>query len=193
MAPVVEDQCAPVPLLALPRIPMFVQRRAVEAPEAGFVPLEMFRHPVENNLQPGPVTGVHQQLEVLGATKPACRRDEPEHLVPPGPGERVLHDGQQLDVREAEVFRVRNESVGHLMVGEKAVALLPHARPGAEMDLVDRHRLVQPAAVIVSPRHPVVVFPQVARELVHYRRSLRRRSEREPERIYFFQQCAGCW
>ena len=69
MAPVVEDQCAPVPLLALPRIPVFVQRRAVEAPEAGFVPLEMFRHPVENNFQPGPVTGVHQQLEVLGATK----------------------------------------------------------------------------------------------------------------------------
>ena len=81
-----------------------------------------------------------KQLEVLGRTEAAGRREEAEHLVAPRARERMLHHRQQLDVREAQVLHVRHEPVGQLAVGQEPVALLRHARPRAEVHLVDRHR-----------------------------------------------------
>jgi hypothetical protein len=149
-------------VLALPGVGMFVQRRAVEPREAVLVLRKMTRHPVEDDAQARAMAGVHEQLEVLRRPEAAGRREESEHLIAPRPGERMLHDRQQLDVREAHVLHVRNETLGKLAVGEESIAVLRHPSPRAEMDLVDRHRPPQPSVVLAPRRHPVVVQPAVA-------------------------------
>jgi len=49
----------------------------------------------------------------------------------------VLHDGEQFDVRVAEIFYVGDELVGKLAVGEPAIAVFGDTTPGAEMDFVN--------------------------------------------------------
>ncbi len=101
MAAVVEDERAPVLVLAHARVLVFVERGAVEADQAVAVLREVPGHPVEDHADAGLVAGVDEELEVLGRAEAARRREEPRHLVAPRPGERVLHHRQQLDVGEA--------------------------------------------------------------------------------------------
>jgi hypothetical protein len=51
----------------------------------------------------------------------------------------MLADWQKLDMGVADLGDVRDELLGEFVVGEKPSALA--APPGAEMRLVDRHRL----------------------------------------------------
>ena len=188
VAAVVEDQRAPVLVLALPRIRVLVERRAVEARQAVRVLRKVSGHPVEDHAEPGLVAGVDEELEVLGRAEAAGRREEAEHLIAPRSGERMLHHRQQLDVREAHLLDVGHEAVRQLAIGEEAVAFLGHARPRSEVHFVDRHRPVEPARPARGARrHPVAVAPVVARDVVDDRRGLRRRLERDAERIGLLQ------
>ena len=74
---VVEDQRAPVLVLALPRILVLVQRRAVEAREAVLVLRKMAGHPVEDDADAGLVAGVDEQLEVLRRAEAAVGAKNP--------------------------------------------------------------------------------------------------------------------
>ena len=185
---VVEDQRAPVLMLALPRVGVLEERRAVEARQPVFVLRKMARHPVENHAEAGLVAGVDEQLEVLRRAEAAGRREEPEHLVAPGSRERMLHHRQQLDVREAHLLHVRHEPVRQLGVGEKPVAFLGHARPRAEMHFVDRHRPIEPAALLAPLGHPRLVLPLVAGDVADDGGRLRRHLEGDAERIGLLQQ-----
>ena len=60
VAAVVEDQRAPVLMLALPRIFVLVQRGAVEPREAVRVLRKMSRHPVEDHAEAGLMAGVDE-------------------------------------------------------------------------------------------------------------------------------------
>ena len=146
VAAVVEDQRAPVLVLALPRVRVLVQRRAVEPREAVLVFRKVPGHPVEDDAEPRLVTRVDEILEVFRRAEAAGRREESQHLIAPGAGKRMLHHRQQLDVREAGLLDVGHQPVRHLAIREEAIALLGHARPRAEMHLVDRHRPVDPGA-----------------------------------------------
>ncbi len=190
VAAVVEDQRAPVLVLALARILVLEQRGAVEARQAVRVLRKMSRHPVEDHAEPRLVAGIHEQLEILGRTEARGRREEAEHLVAPRPRERMLHHRQQLDVGEAHLLDVRHQPVRHLAVGQEAVAFLRHARPRSEVHLVGGHRPVEPRALRRPRGHPVAVAPVVARDVVHDRRGLRRRLERARERIGLLQDRA---
>ena len=190
VAAVVEDQRAPVLMLALPRVRVLVERGAVKLREAVLVFREMPGHPVENEAEPGLVAGVDEVLEVLRRPEAARRREEPEHLVAPGARKRMLHHRQQLDVREAGLLRVRHQPARHLAIREEAVAFLRHARPRPEVDFVDRHRPIDPGAALPPRGHPRIVIPRVARDVFDDRRGERRHFERDAERIALLQQRA---
>ncbi len=70
VAPVVEDERAPVLVLALPRILVLVERRAVEAREAVRVLRKMTGHPVEDHANPVLVTLVDEKSEVVRRSEP---------------------------------------------------------------------------------------------------------------------------
>ena len=117
VAAVIEDQRAPVLVLALARVRMFVERRAVEARQAVLILGKMPGHPVENHADARLVKGIDQELEILGRTVTAGRREKSDHLVAPRPGVGMFHHGQELDVREAHVLDVRHQPLRHLPIG----------------------------------------------------------------------------
>jgi hypothetical protein len=191
VAAVVEDQRAPVLVLALARILVLEERRPVEARQAVRVLREMSRHPVEDDADAFLVAPVHEELEILRRPEPRRRREEAEHLIAPRSGERMLHHGQELDVGETGRFHVGHQPIGELAVRQEAIAVLGDARPRSEVHLVDRHRLLEPRARGLSRRHPLAIAPAVARRVAHDRRRLRRRLERARERIGLLQNRAG--
>ena len=112
VAAVVEDQCAPVLVLALQGVGVGVQLGAVEPVEAGTVLGEMGRHPVEEHAQAGGVALIDEEHEVLGCAEAAGGREETEHLVAPGAVKGVLGDGHHLDVGVAHLLDIGDEGGG---------------------------------------------------------------------------------
>src|SRR5690606_37636857 len=100
-------------------------------------------------------------------------------LVAPRPVERMLHHGQELDVREAHVRDVVGERLGDLAVAEPAAVVPPS--PRAEMHLVDRPRRVERIRGRTA-RHPFRVAPLVL-ERPETGSGSRRRLEEERERV----------
>ena len=172
VAPVVEDQRAPVGVRAAPRVVVLVERGPVEAGEGEVVAREVRGDPVEDHAEPVLVQAVDELAEVVGRAVARGRGEVARDLVAPRAAERVRHHRQQLDVGEAHVLRVGGELVRQLEVGERAAALVRVQPPRAEMDLVDRDRLVE-LRRLAAPREPLRVAPLVAR-LVDHRRRLRR-------------------
>ena len=144
VAAVVEDQRAPVGMLAQARIGVLVEMRAVELGQAVGVVGEVGRRPIENHAQALLMAAIHEVHEVGGRAVAAGGGEIADGLVAPGAVEGMLHDGQQLDVREAHLLDVGNQLVGQFAVGEPAIAFL--AAPGAQMDFVDGNGLGQPVA-----------------------------------------------
>ena len=65
VAGVVEDVRAPVRVLALTRVGMFVERGAVEASEAPLVFREVRGHPVEDHADAVAMHGVDEEAEIV--------------------------------------------------------------------------------------------------------------------------------
>ena len=66
VAPVVEDVGAPVGVLALPRVGVLVQGRAVEAPKRPHVFREVRGHPVHDDAEAAAVQVIDQVTEIVG-------------------------------------------------------------------------------------------------------------------------------
>jgi hypothetical protein len=66
VAAVVEDQRAPVAMLALARVGVLVERGAVEKRQAVRVFGEMRGHPIDNHADAGLVAGVDEVHEIVG-------------------------------------------------------------------------------------------------------------------------------
>ena len=138
VAAVVEDVRVPVRMKPLAAVGVLVQVRAVEVAQAVAVAGEVARHPVEDHADAALVQGIDQVHEVLRAAVAAGRGEEPGHLVAPRPVERVLHDRQELDVRESVGGQVVGQHRGEFAVGQRAVPLFRLAPPRPEVHLVDR-------------------------------------------------------
>ena len=162
--------------------------RAVEARERPLVAREVRGHPVEDHADAGLVQAVDEGAELVGRAEARRGREVRGHLVAPRAAERVGHDRHQLDVGEAHVGDVGGQLVGQLQVGQRAVVLQRVQPPGAEVDLVDRHRRAQ-AVALLAQLHPAVVGPLVARAIDH-RRRLGRQLGLEGERVGAQQQVA---
>jgi len=75
--------------------------------------------------------------------------------------ERMRHDGQELDVREAHPLDVRHERVGEFRPCEQPIALLGLPAPRGGVHFVDGHRAIEPDAGLAARPHPRLVAPRV--------------------------------
>ena len=139
---VVEDRRRPVRVVALARVGVLVEVRAVEAGEPVGVHREVRRHPVEDHADAALVQPVDHRHQLLRRAVARRRREVAGRLVAPRAVERVLHDRQQLDVGEAVGEDVVGDRVGHLVVRREAPAGRGDAAPRPEVHLVDRDRRV---------------------------------------------------
>ena len=159
LAAEVEDVGAPVGVLAPARVGVLVERGAVEAGQGELVLGEVRRHPVDDDADAGVVQRLDQPTEAVGVAEACGGGVVGRDLVAPRAAERVLHDGQQLDVGEAQLGDVRRQLVGELVVAQRAAALV--LAPRAEVHLVDRHRPLVGTVLGGALGHPLVVGPGV--------------------------------
>ena len=131
----VEDQRAPVGVLAAARVAVLVERRAVEAGQRPRVLGEVGGHPVDDHADAGLVQPVDEVAEVVRGAEARGRRVVGGDLVAPGAAEGVLGHRQELDVGEAELLRRRRRA------GRRARGSTGPAPPRAEVHLVDAHRV----------------------------------------------------
>ena len=161
----VEDERAPVGMLAAARVGVLVQLRAVEPGQRPGVLREVGGHPVDDHADAGLMQPVDQVAEVVRRPEPGRRRVIRRHLVAPRSAERVLGDRHELDVGEPAFGHILNKGLGELGVGQPGP-------PRADVDLVDAHRLAQRIA-LGAGGHPVLVGP-VEAGLEHHRGGGRR-------------------
>ncbi len=122
---------------------------------------EVRRHPVEEHSHAALMQSVDHRHQVDRAPVAGSRGEVARGLVAPRPVERVLHDRQQLDVREAVGEHMIGERVGQFVVARKPAAPGHMTPPRSEMHLVDRHRRVD-GNPFAATGHPFVVAPLVA-------------------------------
>ena len=155
---VVEDLGAPVAVLAEPGVGMLVEMRAVEVAQAVRVVGEVGGNPVEDDPVAMLVQRVDEVGEVVGRAESRRRGEVADRLVAPAAVERVLGDRHQLDVRELRVLEVGDQLVGQLAIVEKRIAVLAASLPRAQVNLVNRDRLVE-ALPLRPVGDPFVVVP----------------------------------
>ena len=186
----IENQRAPILVLALPRIGVFVEIRAVKLREGMRVLRKMRRHPIHDHADAGAMAAIDEMPELVRRSEAAGRRVIVRDLITPRAFERMLGDREQLDVGEAHLEHVRQQRLRKLEIAEEAIPLLHHAPPRAEMHLVNADRAAMPL-LLRALRHPLVVAPLVALEVVNQRRGLRAVLTEKPERIALQQERAG--
>ena len=150
-----------------PRARTIACRRSAPGPCASL--RKMRRDPVEYDADTPAmqvIDEVHEILRRSAVTR--ARREVAGHLIAPRAVERVLHDGHQFHVREAEFQHVVGERVRQLAIAERPVVLLRDATPGARMQLVDRPGSRE-RVVARAPLLPGVIAPRVP-ELRDHRR-----------------------
>ena len=113
---VIEDQRAPVLMLALTWISMFKERRSIELGQPMLVLREVTRHPVHDDAKPGLMTAVHELAELVWISKTARGCKITRDLVSPGTIEGMLGEPHQLQVREAETFCIRDQLIRQLAI-----------------------------------------------------------------------------
>jgi len=163
VAAVVVDECAPIRMRALAGIGMFVEMGAVELGEAVGVAGKMRGRPIEKDAEAGLVAAIDKFHEFGGGAVAAGGGEIAESLITPGAVEGMLHDGEEFDMRVAEVFDVGDELVGEFAIGEPAVVSFGDAPPGAEMDFVDGDRRLEPV-FLDAPGEPIGIVPFVVIE-----------------------------
>ena len=117
IAPEIVNQGAPVLMLALARVLMLVKARAVEERESVAILGEMSAGPVQDDADASLMSLVHKMAEVVRRAVTRGWREVSDGLIPPGPVEGVLGDGQQLDMGIAHLL-----DIGHELVGKLAIA-----------------------------------------------------------------------
>ncbi len=158
VACVVEDVRSPIGLLAAARVGVLVERRPVEPRERPSVAWEVGGHPVEDHTDAAAVHDVNEMAEIVGGAVPRGRGVIPGDLVSPRSAEGVLHDREQLHVREPHGAAVGGEGLGDLAVAEDAP--IGTATPRAQVDLVGSERGLLEARG-GAPAHPRPVPPTV--------------------------------
>ncbi len=159
VAAVVEDERAPVTVLALSGVGVLVERGAVEAGQAVGVLGEVAGHPVEDDADASLVQRIDERPEVVRRAEPAGWREEARDLVAPRAVVRELEHRQQLDVREADPVHMGDEPRGQVLIGQELAVLTAGPRP--EVHFVDREGPVETLFAQRPFRNPLVVLPGV--------------------------------
>src|SRR2546423_4302466 len=120
VATVVEDERAPVGVLAESRVCVLVECGAVEAPQGPGVFREVRGNPVHYDADALSVKVVNQKTKVVGVSVARGGRVVVRDLVAPGAAVRVAFEREGLDVREAQRTAVVRERGRGLAVRERA-------------------------------------------------------------------------
>ena len=124
----VKDQRAPLGVFALPWVSMFVQCGAIELRQAMSVAREVGRYPVHNHANSSLVASIHEVPEVVRIPKAGRGRKVPNHLITPGPAERMLHYGQQFNVGVAQTFHITDQIDCQFPVAQGRAIFMPLPR-----------------------------------------------------------------
>ncbi len=103
---------------------MLVQAGAVETAEPVRVVRKMSGHPVEDDAEALRMAGVDERGEIGRRAKPAGRRKQPGRLIAPGAVERMLADGEEFDMGEAEIAHICGKLLGELAIGQPFIVAL---------------------------------------------------------------------
>src|SRR5262245_21548645 len=96
------------------------------------------RYPVEDHTDTGLVQRIDEGLEIVRCAVARTRCKVSSGLITPGTIERMLHDGQKLDVGETQLPRIRRQLPCRRPIVEPLAVAAP--APRAEVYLVDRDR-----------------------------------------------------
>ena len=103
----VKNERAPILVLALARVRVFVKIGAVEFREPVRVLRKMRRHPIHDDADAGLMALVDKMTELIRTAVPARRRVVIRHLITPRTFERMLRHGHELDVGVTHLENVR--------------------------------------------------------------------------------------
>ncbi len=169
--PIIEDQRAPLAMLALARISVFIERGPIEMSQAVGILWKMARYPIDNHAEAGLMAAVDEIHEILRRSKTRCGRVKARHLITPRAGKRMLHHGQQFQVRVAKMGGVIHQLLGQLAIAQ--VGIVGAAQPGAQMHFVNRNGLLQ--MILASAfLHPSLIVPLVGGKIANHGSGLRR-------------------
>ena len=126
------------------------------------------------------MAAVHEVHEIVRRAEARGGREVAGDLVAPRAGKRMLHDGQQLDVRVAHPLHVFDQVDGQFAIAQE-LPLRP-AHPGFQVHFVDRDRRLQPVGA-AARFHPVGVVPLVFVDIPDHRGRFRRHLAVEGVRI----------
>ena len=157
-AAVIVDQRVPIGMKTLPRVGVLVKRGTVKAAEPMRIGREMPRNPIQQQSEPGAVTGIDKGAEIVRRPVTAGRRKQRDRLVSPRAVERILCNWHQFQMREAHFRCVGDELVSELAIGQIPPVLGQVAAPRTEMDFVDRDRRLTIVA-LPALRHPSAILP----------------------------------
>src|SRR5258705_6264675 len=83
VAAIIEDIGAPVRMLALARIEMFIERRSIKTGESKRIPWKMRRHPIHDDADPTLMQIINQVTKIVGRTVTGRRSIIIANLVAP--------------------------------------------------------------------------------------------------------------
>jgi hypothetical protein len=131
---------------------------------------EVRRHPVEDDADAMLVQIIDQVHQVLGRAVATGGGIVSCGLIAPGAIKRMLHERHEFDVREAQSSDVIGQSWSDLTIGQRAVPLLGHAHPRAEVHFIDGYRGLQ-RVMALTRSHPLLIPPTVGQVPDDRRRS----------------------
>jgi hypothetical protein len=112
----------------LARFRVLVASAAVERGQAVRVPGKVAGHPIHEHADASLMERIDEGLEIVRRSKAAGRCEVANRLVAPRLVERMLGDGQQLDMRIAELDAVLGQLLGEVSIIEEVVVVW-HALP----------------------------------------------------------------
>ena len=120
----VENQRAPILVLALARIEVFIEIGPVEFRERMRVLRKMGRNPIDDHADAGLVKSIDEMPELIWRSKPAGRRIIIRDLISPRTFKRMLGNRHQFDVGVAHLDHVGQQRVRQFEVTERTIAFL---------------------------------------------------------------------
>ena len=107
---------APLMVVSLFLILVFIKMRAIPTIQSGFVFGIMGRHPIKNDSQPFLMTPVHEPHEFMRCPIPGSRRKIPCYLIPPRRIIRIFHHRHKLQMGISHFLYVRNQHLRKLTI-----------------------------------------------------------------------------
>ena len=123
-AAVIEDERLPVGMKSLARVGVLEEMGAVEKCKAVAIGREVRGNPVENDADVVLVEIIDEIHEILRRAVTRGGREVAGGLISPGAVERMLHDGEQFDVGEAQLVDVIGKAGRDFAVGQRSDCVL---------------------------------------------------------------------